>query len=179
MVLVFFIMAFFSTVVVWFGSNWLDHSSQKISKYFRLPEVVQGGIIAAVGSSAPELSSTVLSTTLHGEFVLGVSAIVGSAIFNILVIPGLSALYARGGGGVRVSKDVVKGDGLFYTLSCNADRFQHGYGVFSYFRQSGWHNESWTRFASRCPLRTVYFPSISGNLRFSKIEPEEKRGVSG
>ncbi len=117
MVLVFFIMAFFSTVVVWFGSNWLDHSSHKISKYFRLPEVVQGGIIAAVGSSAPELSSTVLSTTLHGEFVLGVSAIVGSAIFNILVIPGLSALYARGGGGVRVSKDVVKGDGLFYTLA--------------------------------------------------------------
>ena len=117
MVLVFFIMAFFSTVVVWFGSNWLDHSSQKISKYFRLPEVVQGGIIAAVGSSAPELSSTVLSTTLHGEFVLGVSAIVGSAIFNILVIPGLSALYAGGGGGVRVSKDVVKGDGLFYTLA--------------------------------------------------------------
>lgn len=117
MIFVFLLMAFLSTVVVWFGSAWLDESSQKIGRYFGLPEVVQGAIIAAVGSSAPELSSTVLSTTLHGEFVLGVSAIVGSAIFNILVIPGLSALYGRGGRGVRVSKDVVKGDGLFYTLA--------------------------------------------------------------
>lgn len=116
MVLVFLIMAFLSTVVVWFGSTWLDKSSEKISKYLGLPQVVQGAIIAAVGSSAPELSSTVLSTVLHGEFVLGVSAIVGSAIFNILVIPGLSVLYAPGGG-VKVSKDVVKGDGLFYTLA--------------------------------------------------------------
>lgn len=117
MVLLFLIMAFFSTVVVWFGSTWLDESSQKISQYFGLPEVVQGAIIAAVGSSAPELSSIVLSTTLHGEFVLGVSAIVGSAIFNILVIPGLSALYARDSEGVKVSKNVVQGDGLFYTLA--------------------------------------------------------------
>ncbi len=117
MVLVYLMMAFWSTVVVWFGSTWLDRSSEKISKYLGLPEVVQGAIIAAVGSSAPELSSTVLSTVLHGEFVVGVSAIVGSAIFNILVIPGLSALYARGSGGVKVSKDVVKGDGLFYTLA--------------------------------------------------------------
>ena len=35
-----------------------------------------------------------LSTLLHGEFDLGVSAIVGSAVFNVLVIPALSSFFS-------------------------------------------------------------------------------------
>jgi cation:H+ antiporter len=116
MLLFFLAVAVLSCLIVWFGSSWLDSSSQKIGEYLNLPQIVQGAVIAAVGSSAPELASTILSTARHGEFVLGVSAIVGSAIFNILVIPGLSALYSPGRG-IEVSKDVVTKDGLFYTLA--------------------------------------------------------------
>lgn len=116
MLVLFLLVAALSCLVVWFSSAWLDTSSQRIGEYLDLPQIVQGAVIAAVGSSAPELASTILSTARHGEFVLGVSAIVGSAIFNILVIPGLSALYAPGRG-IEVSKDVVTKDGLFYTLA--------------------------------------------------------------
>ncbi|WP_202928117.1 hypothetical protein [Cyclobacterium salsum] len=51
------------------------------------PPLVQGTLITAVGSSFPELSMTLVSTLIHGEFDLGVSAIVGSAIFNISLFP--------------------------------------------------------------------------------------------
>ena len=84
-----------STFVVWKGASLLEESSEKLSDYYRLPPLIQGTIITAVGSSFPELAATVLSTLLHGKFDLGVSAIVGSAIFNILVIPGISAVLVK------------------------------------------------------------------------------------
>ena len=103
-----------STAVVWKGSGILEDASEKLAAYYRLPPVVQGAVIAAVGSSFPELSTTVISTLLHGEFDLGVSAIVGSAIFNILIIPGVSGLVTD-----RLASDrtLVYKDAQFYITS--------------------------------------------------------------
>ncbi|WKK82460.1 sodium:calcium antiporter [Marivirga arenosa] len=84
-----------STWAVWKGGSLLEESSEKLSDYYHLPPLIQGTIITAVGSSFPELAATILSTLLHGKFDLGVSAIVGSAIFNILVIPGISAVMVK------------------------------------------------------------------------------------
>lgn len=81
-----------STWAVWKGGSLLEESSEKLSDFYHLPPLIQGTIITAVGSSFPELAATILSTSLHGKFDLGVSAIIGSAIFNILVIPGISAV---------------------------------------------------------------------------------------
>jgi len=75
---------------------------------------VQGAVIAAVGSSFPELSSVVLATLVHGEFDLGVSAIVGSAIFNILVIPAVSGFV---GGRLASDRELVYKDAQFYITS--------------------------------------------------------------
>ena len=103
-----------STAVVWKGSFMLETAAEGLSKYYRLPPVVQGSVVVAVGSSFPELSSTVLATLVHGQFDLGVAAIVGSAIFNILVIPGISGLV-----GQRLSADrlLVYKDAQFYITS--------------------------------------------------------------
>jgi len=81
-----------ASVVIWKGGGILESSAESLSRYYELSPIAQGSIVTAVGSSFPELSTTVISTLLHGEFDLGVSAIVGSAIFNILVIPGMSAV---------------------------------------------------------------------------------------
>jgi cation:H+ antiporter len=51
---------------------------------------------------------------LHGEFDLGVGAIVGSAIFNILVIPAVAALSSER---LSASRDVVHKDAQFYIIS--------------------------------------------------------------
>lgn len=112
--LVYIALALISTAVVWKGSTWLETSSERLSVYYQLPPIVQGAVVAAVGSSFPELSSTVLATLLHGDFDLGVSAIVGSAIFNILIIPGVSGLV---GGRLAAERDLVYKDAQFYVIA--------------------------------------------------------------
>lgn len=107
-------LALGGTAIVWKGSGWLERSSERLSVYYQLPAIVQGAVVAAVGSSFPELSSTVIATIVHGDFDLGVSAIVGSAIFNILVIPGISGLV---GGKLAAERDLVYKDAQFYITS--------------------------------------------------------------
>src|SRR6056297_2198872 len=84
-----------TTAVIWIGSGWLESSAEQLSAHYGLPPVVQGSIIVAVGSSFPELASVVF-TALAGVFDMGVGGIVGSAIFNILVIPAVAGLAATG-----------------------------------------------------------------------------------
>jgi cation:H+ antiporter len=105
-------------VVVWAGSTWLEDASGELARHYGLPRIVQGAMIAAVGSSAPEVASAVLSTVRHGEFELGVGIVVGSAVFNILVIPSLSALLADGP--FDTGRDVVYKEAQFYMLSVAA-----------------------------------------------------------
>ncbi|MFP4193685.1 MAG: sodium:calcium antiporter [Desulfosalsimonas sp.] len=103
-----------STAAVWHGSFRLERTACGLAAYYRLPAVVQGSVIMAVGSSFPELSSTVIATLVHGKFELGVATIVGSAIFNILVIPGLSGIIGKE---LNTSREQVYKDALFYIIS--------------------------------------------------------------
>nr|WP_255616868.1 sodium:calcium antiporter [Aurantimonas sp. VKM B-3413] len=104
-----------ATAIVWKGSGLLDDSSTKLSAYYRLPPVVHGAIVVAIGSSFPELSTTVISSLIHGEFQLGVAAIVGSAIFNILVIPALCGLASKGR--LETNRELIFKEAQFYMVS--------------------------------------------------------------
>lgn len=107
--------AVIGSVIVLKGSSLLESSAEHLSLHYGLPPVVHGAMVVAIGSSFPELSSTVLATLVHGEFELGLSVVIGSAIFNILVIPGLSG--ALSPNGMHVDKEVVYKDAQFYMLS--------------------------------------------------------------
>ncbi|MFW5903344.1 MAG: sodium:calcium antiporter [Halolamina sp.] len=107
-------LALVATVVIWKGSQLLERSAERLSKHYGLPVAVHGAIVVAVGSSFPELSSIVISTVFHGEFSLGVGAIVGSAIFNLLVIPALSALSTEE---LSATRDIIHKDAQFYIIS--------------------------------------------------------------
>lgn len=109
------LLALVSSAVVWKGSELLEKASERLSVFYKLPPIVQGAVVVAVGSSFPELSTTVISTLVHGEFELGVSAIVGSAIFNILVIPGASGLAAPYP--LKTDRDLVYKEAQFYMIS--------------------------------------------------------------
>ncbi|WP_265110228.1 sodium:calcium antiporter [Halosolutus halophilus] len=114
-IVTFLVLAAAATAVVWKGSTWLETSANRLATGYGVPAVVQGAIIAAVGSSMPELASVLVATLLHGEFELGVGAIVGSAVFNLLVIPAAAAL--AGGGGMETGRDLVYKEALFYMLA--------------------------------------------------------------
>ncbi|WP_264650094.1 sodium:calcium antiporter [Marinobacter sp. EVN1] len=106
------------TGIVWKGSGLLESASERLSLFYRLPEIVQGAIVVAIGSSFPELATVVVSTLVHGEFELGVAAIVGSALFNIMVIPALSGLVAKRQ--LMTNRDLVYKEAQFYMIAVAA-----------------------------------------------------------
>lgn len=103
-----------ATAIIWKSSERLEAASQNIADYYGLPEIIKGAVITAVGSSFPELLSVLLATVIHGEFELGVSAIVGSAIFNILVIPACSVFF---GAKLIANRELVYKEAQFYLIS--------------------------------------------------------------
>ncbi|WP_053948409.1 sodium:calcium antiporter [Halolamina sediminis] len=123
-----------ATGVVWKGSEMLEEASDQLSTHYGLPPVIQGSVVAAIGSSFPELSIAVLSAVLHGSFDLGVGAVVGSAVFNILVIPGVAALLSEDE--LNASRDVVYKEALFYMLSVAALLLVFSLGVIYYPAES-------------------------------------------
>jgi cation:H+ antiporter len=106
-----------TTGAIWVGSGWLEDGAEQLSTYYGLPAVVQGSVVVAVGSSFPELSSVVI-TALTGSFEMGVGTIVGSAIFNILVIPALSSLAADSP--LDVNRTIVYKEAQFYMIAVSA-----------------------------------------------------------
>lgn len=108
------VLAVVATAIIWKGSSLLERSAEHLSKYYGLPVAVHGAIVVAIGSSFPELSSVVISTLVHNEFSLGVGAIVGSAIFNLLIIPALSAFVSEE---LEATRDIVHKDAQFYIIS--------------------------------------------------------------
>ncbi|MFB6084499.1 MAG: sodium:calcium antiporter [Halorientalis sp.] len=100
---------------IWIGSGWLEDASDRLSTYYGLPQVVQGAIVTAVGSSFPELASVVFAALLAGSIELGVGAIVGSAIFNILVIPALSGIAKQEE--IESNRTLVYKEAQFYMLA--------------------------------------------------------------
>ncbi|XP_071753851.1 sodium/potassium/calcium exchanger 3-like [Centroberyx gerrardi] len=89
-------------------------SLEKISENLQLSEDVAGATFMAAGSSAPELF-----TSLIGVFItkgdLGVGTIVGSAVFNILVIIGICGIFS--GQPISLSWWPLFRDSVFYILS--------------------------------------------------------------
>lgn len=109
------LVAVVATAILWKGSDWLEHASEGLSTYYELPDIVQGALIVAIGSSFPELATVVISTLIHGEFELGVAAIVGSAIFNILIIPAAAGLVSKNP--LQSNRDLVYKEAQFYIIS--------------------------------------------------------------
>lgn len=90
-------------------------SLDEIAKRLKLPSNVAGASLMAMGSSMPELSIALLSLIQKGgaHSDVGVGNIVGSAVFNILIITGASAV-ARP---AKVTWQVIGRDCLIYATS--------------------------------------------------------------
>ncbi|XP_028816395.1 sodium/potassium/calcium exchanger 3 isoform X2 [Denticeps clupeoides] len=89
-------------------------SLEKISENLHLSEDVAGATFMAAGSSAPELF-----TSLIGVFItkgdVGVGTIVGSAVFNILVIIGVCGIFS--GQTISLTWWPLFRDSVYYILS--------------------------------------------------------------
>ncbi len=88
-------------------------SLDQISRRLNLSDEVAGASLMAVGSSAPELAIALMALFTNGgaHSDVGIGTIVGSAVFNILVITGVSALVA---GGLHIHVFAVRRDTFCY-----------------------------------------------------------------
>lgn len=76
------------------GADWFVESSEKIGLALKISPFIIGVTIVAIGTSLPELASS-LAGVSKGVTEVAVSNAIGSNIFNILAIIGLSAIIAR------------------------------------------------------------------------------------
>ena len=109
------VLATAGTALVWVGSSQLEPAADRLAVYYGLPMIVQGAVVVAIGSSMPELVAAVLAPLLHGDFDLGVAIIIGSAIFNVLVIPALATLLTSGG--IDANRALVYKEAQFYLIA--------------------------------------------------------------
>ena len=73
------------------GGHWIVGGAIAVSRLAGLPETVIGLTVVAVGTSLPELATSVIAAR-KGNADIAVGNVVGSNIFNILFVLGISAL---------------------------------------------------------------------------------------
>lgn len=80
-------------VLILLGANWLVDGSSSVARRLGISEFVIGLTIVGIGTSAPEMVVSFLSA-FQGKSAMAVGNIVGSNIFNTLMILGVTALVA-------------------------------------------------------------------------------------
>jgi len=83
-----------SLLVLMKASDYFTGSAQKIGVFFGVPSFIVGATIVAMGTSLPELVSSVLAV-LMGSSEIVVGNVVGSNITNICLILGVSAIFGK------------------------------------------------------------------------------------
>ena len=83
-------------VMLVLGSNWLVNSASSLARAFGVSELVIGLTIVAIGTSAPELATSLMAAK-RGERDIAVGNAIGSNLFNILGVLGITAALAPNG----------------------------------------------------------------------------------
>jgi cation:H+ antiporter len=78
------------------GAQWLVEGAVVIARALEVSELIIGLTIIAAGTSLPELATSVIAS-LRGDRDIAVGNVVGSNIFNVLSVLGLTALVAPSG----------------------------------------------------------------------------------
>ncbi len=71
------------------GSRWLVLGAVALATFLGLSELVIGLTVIAVGTSLPELATSILAA-VRGERDIAVSNVVGSNLFNLLAVLGVA-----------------------------------------------------------------------------------------
>ena len=89
------------------GSRWLVDSAVTIAEALGVNELLIGLTIIAIGTSLPELATSVVAS-FRGERDIAVGNVLGSNIFNILIVLGVAGTISPNG--IRVSEALIRFD---------------------------------------------------------------------
>ncbi|HVR44541.1 MAG TPA: calcium/sodium antiporter [Thermoanaerobaculia bacterium] len=89
-------------VLLVLGARWLVDAAAGLARSLGVSELIVGLTIVAAGTSLPELATSVVAA-MRGERDIAVGNAVGSNIFNVLAVLGISAMVAPAGIGVSAA----------------------------------------------------------------------------
>lgn len=78
------------------GSRWLVNGAVQVATLLGVSQLIIGLTVVAVGTSLPEIATSILAS-VRGERDIAVGNVVGSNLFNILSVLGMSAVVAPAG----------------------------------------------------------------------------------
>jgi cation:H+ antiporter len=90
-------LAILGLVLLVAGARWFVDGAVQLARGFGISELVIGLTIVAAGTSMPEVATSIVAA-IRGERDIAVGNVVGSNIFNILAVLGLTAIVAPGPG---------------------------------------------------------------------------------
>ncbi len=99
-----FILLFCGIVTTIYGAHKLIEGAVEMAKYFGMSDAVIGLTVIAIGTSAPELATTLVAT-IRNERDVAIGNLLGSSIINIFIILGITNIFTPGG--INVSSDLL------------------------------------------------------------------------
>ena len=93
------------------GADFFVEGASSVAKMLKVPSLIIGMTIVAMGTSLPETSVSI-AASMNNQNTLAVSNVVGSNIFNLMVVLGICAVISK----LQVSRDVLKRDYPFSVL---------------------------------------------------------------
>lgn len=182
--LIFWIIIFIiSLILLVKGADWFVENAEKIGLALKISPFIIGVTVVAIGTSFPEMFSSI-AATLKGVTEIVPANVIGSNLFNILVIIGLSAVVAKR---LVVSRSLIDLDApllagttvllLFVSLDGKIS-FAEGliillaflvYFLYTMFQRRGTEEET--------PEIVEVLPSrVSRRQKEARIEEDEKKG---
>lgn len=104
-------------ILILLGANGLTDGAASVAKRFRIPPIVIGLTIVAFGTSAPELTVSI-SSALKGSADIAIGNVVGSNIFNTLMIVGCTVAYSPRLSSPAIHLEKRYRSAYFLLLSC-------------------------------------------------------------
>lgn len=92
-------------LLIIFGANYLTDGASDVARRMGISDLIVGLTVVAFGTSAPELAISIISA-VNGAAPLAVGNVVGSNIFNTLMIVGATALVSP----IAVRKNILTSD---------------------------------------------------------------------
>ena len=101
-----------ATIIIWRAGDFFSSAATYIQNKHEIPQSIKAAVIDAIASSFPEFCVAVIAVLMIGRAEVGISSIVGSALYNVLVIPAAAGLVATSP--MVISREVVWRDNIFY-----------------------------------------------------------------
>ena len=160
LVIVFLIIGFVFLIK---GADFFVEGSSSIAKKLKVPSIIIGLTIVAMGTSLPETAVSVTASLVHNN-ELAVSNVVGSNIFNLMFVIGVCAIMTP----IMVQKDTIARD---IPLSVICALLLLGLGYLAWGDAHGMTLEAiWTELFFWAHLRDIFFYMIRTAMKRMKKE---------